>query len=190
MSKILSLACLIVLSVTTIGVSQDKPSADALEKQARELAAKRQEIREKQIELLRQRLELLKRQSPESKAVLAMQPILDLQLSQERVRSALLGAKVVAGDGTYLGRISPTYDAESIFCSYGKYGADYSTKSIWCTYGKYGASYNVLSPFCSYSTKSPKIVLGETVIATLTVGGFGFPVGISPNALKAIFADE
>ena len=156
MKKILSLACLIVLNVTTIVIAQDKPNVEALENQTRELAARRQELREKQIELLEQRLELLKRQSPESKAVLAMQAILDLQLSQERVRSALLGAKIVADDGTYLGRIGPTYDGESIFCSYGKYGADYSTKSIWCTYGTYGASYNVLSPFCSYSTKPPK----------------------------------
>lgn len=190
MKKTSSLVCLVALSVATIVIAQDKPNVDALEKQSRELAEKRQELREKQIELLKQRLELLKHQTPDSKAVLAMQAILDMQLSKERMRNALSGAKIVADDGAYLGRIGPTYDGESIFCSYGEYGADYSTKSIWCTYGTYGASYNVLSPFCSYSTKPPKIILEETVVASLTVRGYGSPVAISPNALRALFADD
>jgi hypothetical protein len=190
MKKTLSMAFLFALSVMTIVSAQDKPSVESWENQARELATKRMELRQKQIDLLKQSLELLKRESPESKAVLAMQAILDMQIAQEKVRNALSGAKIIAADGAYLGRIGPSYDSESIFCSYGKYGTDYSPKSIWCTYGTYGASYNVLSPFCSYSTKPPKLILGETIVASLTVGGVGLPVAISPDALKAIFIAE
>jgi len=182
------------LLVATIAVSgsigQNQHDIDGLQKQARELAQKRQELMKKQIELLQEQLDLLKRGAPGSKAVLAMQSILDLKLSQERVRNALDGARIVASDGTYLGRIGPSYDFESIFCTYGDYGATYSTKSIWCTYGDYGASYSELSPFCSYSTKPPKVLVDGNVVASLTVGWFGLPVSLSPKALKVIFSDD
>jgi hypothetical protein len=190
MKTLVFLTCTFALSVTCLIWAQDRQRTDDPQRQTQELAQKRQELFEKQIEILKQQIDLLKRQSPQSRSVLAMQSILDLKLSQERLKTALAGAKIIADDGTYLGTIGPTYNTESIFCSYGTYGAEYSTKSIWCTYGEYGASYNVLSPFCSYSTKPPKIIVDGTVVATLTVSWMGFPTSVSPNALKAIFADE
>lgn len=190
MKMFVLLTCALVLCSACWVWAQDRPSTDDLQRQARELVQKRQELLEKQIQILEHQLDLLKRQSPQSKAVLAMESILSLKLSQERVKSALAGGRIVAHDGTYLGRIGPTYDTESIFCPYGPYGATYSTKSIWCTYCTYGASYNVLSPFSSYSTTPPKIIVDGTVVAALTVGWVGFPVSISPNALKAVFVDE
>jgi len=190
MKRFLIITCSLMVFVTSIVWAQQKARIDGLETQARNLAQKRQKLLEKHIELLKQQLALLKRQAPGSKAVLAMQSILDLKLSQERVRSTLSGASIVAADGTYLGRLGPTYDTESIFCSYGTYGATYSTESIWCTFGDYGASYSDLSPFCSYSTEPPKIIVDGTVVASLTVGWLGFPLSISPHTLKAIFAEE
>jgi hypothetical protein len=186
---IISLACAIALCVASVVWAQEVAIND-LRKQARELEQKRQELIAQQIDLLKNHLALLKRQSPDSKAVEATQAILDLKLSQQRVKMALAGAKIIADDGTYLGRIGPNYDSESIFCSYGEFGANYSPKSIWCSYGKYGASYNPLSPFCTYSTKPPKIIQDGTIVASLTVGWTGFPVSVSPHSLKAIFGDE
>lgn len=190
MKSTVLLACVATLCIVGLAWTQEKPSTADLQKQAQELEQKRQELLEKQLEVLKQRLDILKRESPNSKAIVAMQSILDLKLCQQRVKSALGGAKIVADDGTYLGRIGPTYDTESIFCSYGTFGASYSTTSIWCTYGTYGASYNLLSPFCSYSTKPPKIMQDGTLVASLTVRWMGSPLSISPNALRAIFADE
>lgn len=190
MTRLVFLTCALAVCVSSLVWAQERPQTVELQKQAREVAQKRQELLEKQIEILKQQLALLKQRSPQSKAVWAMQSILDLKFSQELVKSTLAGGRIIADDGTYLGRIGPTYDTDSIFCSYGPYGASYSTKSIWCTYGTYGASYNVLSPFCSYSKTPPKIIVDGIVVASLTVGWQGFPVSISPNALKAIFADE
>ncbi len=190
MTRLVFLTCALAVFLPSLVWAQERPQTPELQRQARELAQKRQELLDKQLEILKEQLEHLKRRSPQSKAVSAMQAILDLKLSQERVKSTLDGGRIIADDGTYLGRVGPTYDTDSIFCSYGPYGASYSTKSIWCTYGTYGASYNLLSPFCSYSTTPPKIIVGGIVVASLTVGWLGIPVSISPNALKAIFVDE
>jgi hypothetical protein len=190
MKALVYLICLLLLCITGFIGAQDKQHADDLQKQAQELSQKRQELFEKQIEILKQQIGILKKQPSQAKTVLVMQSILELKLSQERLKNALNGAKIIAGDGAYLGIIGPAYESESIFCSYGTYGATYSNKSIWCTYGDYGASYNELSPFCSYSSKPPKIVVDNLAVAVLSVKDIGYPVSISPNDLKSIFADK
>ena len=182
-------ACALTLAIAS-PMAQDRSASAALEKQARELEEAKRQLREKQVEILRAQIEALKQGSPGSPTIGAMQAILDLKLSQVRVRAALTGARIVAADGTYLGTVGPTYDTDSIFCSYGPFGATYSPTSIWCTYGQYGASYNVLSPFCPYSRKPPRIMINGIAVASLTVSAIAFPVAISPNALKAIFAEE
>jgi hypothetical protein len=104
-----------------------------------------------------------------------------------QIRNELNGAKVYADDGKYLGKIAPSYVSESIFCSYGTYGASYKRESIWCTYGEYGASYKRLSPFCTYSTTPPLIYLDGIAVASLTVNTFAYPIPISPYELKGLF---
>jgi hypothetical protein len=188
--KLAFLTSALATCVASVVWAQGTLQTDDLQKRERELSNLRQQLFESQVQILQEQLDILKSRSPQSQAVLAMQSILDLKLSQERVRSALAGGRVIAEDGTYLGRIGPTYDSESIFCSYGPYGASYSTQSIWCSHGTYGASYNVQSPFCSYSTTPPKIIVDGSVVASLTVGTRGFPVSVSPNALKGIFEDK
>lgn len=190
MKRPLALIVVMALAVALTSHAQSQNDTIGLQKQAREMAQKRQDFLEKQIEILKQQLDLMKQVAPKSQAILAMQSILELKLSQARVRDAFDGAQIVAGDGKYLGRIGPSYDSESIFCTYGDYGATYSTNSIWCTYGDYGASYSELSPFCSYSSKPPRIIVDGKVVASLTIGWFGDPVSLSPHALKALFTDE
>jgi hypothetical protein len=178
-----------------------RPDVDALWKAEEQLLKARQELIEKEAELLQtqagllgERIEVLKKNPKTAKAALALTTILDLKAAelklkqaQANAQTALEGAKIVAADGRYLGRIGPTYDAESIFCSYGDYGATYSEKSIWCTYGKYGATYEELSPFCSYSTKPPKLIIDDTEIASFSVAALAGPIVLSPESLRGMY---
>jgi len=89
----------VVLVAVLSAPAQSQRDSSALVTQARELEQKRQEILKTQIELLKQQLDLMMQRAPGSEAVLAMQSILDLELSQVRVRDALNGARIVASDG-------------------------------------------------------------------------------------------
>ncbi len=65
-----------------------------------------------------------------------------------------------SNDGvTYLGKLTTnTYDSDSIWNTYGKYGSQYQANSIWNTYGKYGSQYSATSAFNEYAVTPPKIV--------------------------------
>lgn len=59
----------------------------------------------------------------------------------------------------YLGCLNcSSYDNNSIWNEYGKYGSSYNTISIWNEYGTYGSEYNSLSPWNEYSSNPPVIV--------------------------------
>lgn len=167
----------------------DKKTLREMRAQLRNIEERRLELVQRRITLLKEHLQVMKRKGGAKKAVEAMEAILELQIAALRARKALQGANIHAADGQFLGRLAPSYDSESLFCPYGKYGTSYSSTSIWCPYGKYGASYEELSPFCSYSAKPPRIELDRVQIGSLTVGGLGQPIAISPNMLKALFAE-
>ena len=64
--------------------------------------------------------------------------------------------KIIAADGTYLGRLSANpYDPESVSNPYGKYGNPYSAKSINNPYGKYGSSFSPTSANNPLATRPP-----------------------------------
>jgi hypothetical protein len=74
---------------------------------------------------------------------------------------ATAAPKIIATDGTYLGRLSTNpYAADSVSNPYGKYGSPYSPTSINNPYSKYGNPYSALSPNNPYATKAP-ILCGE-----------------------------
>ncbi len=74
---------------------------------------------------------------------------------------ATAAPKIIAADGTYLGRLSTNpYAADSVSNPYGKYGSPYSPTSINNPYSKYGNPYSALSPNNPYATKAP-ILCGE-----------------------------
>lgn len=83
--------------------------------------------------------------------------------------AVLAGGRVVAEDGTYLGKLASTYDRESIFNEYGSHGSEYSRTSIWNKYGTYGSEYSRQSPFNAYTTTPPMIIKDGEVIGYLTV---------------------
>lgn len=104
-----------------------------------------------------------------------------------RLVEYLNDATVVAQDekSTYLGKISNSYNTESIFNEYGKFGGNYSSTSIWNEYGKFGGEYNSFSAFNPNSSKPPMVIKRGKVIAYLTVNK-SIEGAVSPNILKAI----
>lgn len=101
----------------------------------------------------------------------------------------LYGAKLFASDGTFLGVItSNSYDSDSIFNDYGKYGSDYSSESIWNDYSDYGDEYNSKSAFNDCASEPPRIVKNNKVIGYLTVNTAKLN-GVHPKELL-IFLDD
>jgi hypothetical protein len=177
-----------------VSPAQLRERAIALEKTRAELGKKQMELLVKQLELATRRLELMQKGPADKEAVTAFAAIVEFKIAElqlrraaERARTALDGARLVAADGQFLGKLAPPYDPDSVFCSYGDYGASYSNKSIWCTYGTYGATYQELSPFCSYSFKPPKLKSAEKEIAAVTVNPLAEPISLSPEQLQFIY---
>ena len=96
------------------------------------------------------------------------------------------GARVVAEDGTYLGKIDHSYEPDSIFNDYGTYGSKYSADSIWNKYGQYGGKYAVNSPFNKYTTAPPTIYTTNDKTAKLTVNKY-LPYTVNPYRARACF---
>ena len=62
-------------------------------------------------------------------------------------------------NGKYLGCLNcDTYESDSIWNEYGKYGSAYSSYSIWNEYGKYGSAYSSYSPWNFYAVNPPIVV--------------------------------
>ena len=64
--------------------------------------------------------------------------------------------KIVAQDGTYLGKLSENrYDPDSVSNPYGRYGSPYSSTSINNPYSTYGSRFSPQSPNNPYATQAP-----------------------------------
>lgn len=69
--------------------------------------------------------------------------------------------KIIAQDGTYLGKLSDNpYDPDSVANPYGRYGSPYSPTSIKNPYSTYGSPYSPQSPNNPYATQAP-LLFGE-----------------------------
>ena len=97
----------------------------------------------------------------------------------------LLGAQIVASDGTLLGVINTNaHDTKSISNKYGPHGSKYNQASILNQYGPYGGKYSPMSPFNQYSASPPRIVKNNQVVAHLTKSPYQ-PNRIDPDELVA-----
>jgi len=96
------------------------------------------------------------------------------------------GSIIISADNDkkYLGKITSSYDSESIFNEYGNYGGKYSSNSIWNSYSKYGSEYNSYSPFNEYSLNPPMVIKNNRIIAKLTVND-SISNALNPYVLKA-----
>ncbi|MCK5594658.1 hypothetical protein KAI19_00595 [bacterium] len=99
----------------------------------------------------------------------------------------LKGAKIIAQDdkNTYLGKLSNSFDSESVFNEFGKYGNDFSSSSIWNGFSTFGNEFNSYSPFNEFSSKPPILIKNGKIIAYLTVNK-SIKGAVSPNLLKAL----
>lgn len=78
------------------------------------------------------------------------------------------GAKIIADDGKYLGKICSAFDSESIINEFGTYGNEFNSNSIWNQFGTYGNEYSNLSPFNEFTSTPPMIIKDGKVIGYLT----------------------
>ena len=95
----------------------------------------------------------------------------------------LEGARIIAGDGTFLGVISTRrFDPDSIASEFGEYGSEFKPGSIFNKLGQYGNSLSGLSPFNPMAATPPKIFKDDRFVAYLTKNSFLSP-GIDPDEL-------
>ena len=109
----------------------------------------------------------------------------------EEVCDIVRGAVLIAQDdkNTYIGKITNSYDSDSIFNDYGTYGSEYNSASIWNQYATFGSEYSSSSPNNSYTSTPPMIIKSQNIIGYLSANKSIKP-SISPNLLKALCKDE
>lgn len=108
----------------------------------------------------------------------------------EELCDVVMGAVLIAQDdtNTYLGRISSSYDSESIFNEYGTYGSRYNSSSIWNEYANFGSEYSLYSPQNRYTSTPPMIIKNKKVLGYLSANK-SIRSSVSPNLLKALCKD-
>lgn len=109
----------------------------------------------------------------------------------EEVCDIVKGAALIAQDdkNTYLGKITNSYDSDSIFNEYGTYGSEYNSSSIWNEYATFGSEYSSYSPHNSYTSTPPMIIKNRKILGYLSANK-SIQSSISPNLLKALCKDE
>ncbi len=95
----------------------------------------------------------------------------------------LLGASLIASDGTFLGKISrSTLDGDSISNTMSPHGSTLGADSIFSTLGQYGSTLSSLSPFNSLASAPPRIVKDGRQLGYLTKNSIKQPA-IDPDEL-------
>lgn len=126
-----------------------------------------------------------------SKAFVILSLLVASGVHAEQLCDQARGATVIAQDenNTYLGKISNSYDSESIFNAYGTYGSEYSSLSIWNEYSTYGSEYSSYSATNSYTSTPPMIIKNRKILGYLS-SNKSQRNSINPISLKAICEDE
>jgi hypothetical protein len=107
------------------------------------------------------------------------------------VCSIVNGSVVIAQDSknTFLGKITNSFDSESIFNEFGTYGNPFSGSSIWNQFSEFGNQFNSYSPFNEFSSSPPMIIKDRKIIGYLSANK-SMRGSISPNLLKALCKDK
>lgn len=97
----------------------------------------------------------------------------------------LLEGRITAGDGQFIGRITPDTDAvDSIVNPLGDHGSEFRPLSILNPFGTYGAPFSLYSPFNPDTAFPPTIVQRSQPMARLTVSE-AFSPRVDPEELLA-----
>lgn len=108
----------------------------------------------------------------------------------EEVCGILNGAVIIAQDSnnTFLGKVTSSYDSQSIFNEFGTYGNEFSSKSIWNEFSTFGNEFNSNSPFNDFSSSPPMLIKNRKILGYLSANK-NIKASISPNLLKALCKD-
>ncbi len=108
----------------------------------------------------------------------------------QNVCSALNGSVIVAQDSsnTVLGKVTNSFDSDSIFNEFGTYGNEFSSDSIWNEFSTFGNEFNSDSPFNEVSSSPPMFIKNGEVIGYLSANK-SILSSLSPNLLKALCED-
>jgi len=109
----------------------------------------------------------------------------------EEVCDILNGAVIIAQDSnnTFLGKVTSSYDSQSIFNEFGTYGNEFSSKSIWNEFSTFGNEFNSNSPFNEFSSSPPMLIKNRKILGYLSANK-SIKASISPNLLKALCKDS
>ena len=108
----------------------------------------------------------------------------------EEVCEILNGAVIIAQDSnnTFLGKVTSSFDSQSIFNEFGTYGNEFSSKSIWNEFSSFGNEFNSNSPFNEISSSPPMLINNRKILGYLSANK-SIKASISPNLLKALCKD-
>jgi hypothetical protein len=80
-------------------------------------------------------------------------------------------SRIIGDDGTYLGKLGPSWLSDSIFNSSSSYGNSWSQNSIFNSSSMFGSSFSSYSAFNEDAYNPPKIVTDEgEFIGFLSIG--------------------
>ena len=80
------------------------------------------------------------------------------------------GAKIISGDGEFLGELGPKWRKDSIFNDSSSYSSTWSSDSIFNTSSDYGNSYSNLSVFNDGASNPPMIIGDNGIVGYLSIG--------------------
>ena len=95
------------------------------------------------------------------------------------------GATIVANDGTFLGKLGPSWESDSIFNNSSEHSQTWSSNSIFNSSSDYGNSYSSDSVFNESASNPPRILSedGEEV-GKLSIGPSWDGTRYDPNDIK------
>jgi hypothetical protein len=108
----------------------------------------------------------------------------------EDVCNILNGTSIIAQDSknTFLGKVTNSFDSQSIFNDFGAYGNEFSSDSIWNQFSTFGNEFNSYSPHNQFSSSPPMFIKKGRIIGYLSANK-GVNSAISPGLLKALCKD-
>ena len=112
-------------------------------------------------------------------------------INAQEVCSILNGSRILAQDNknTYLGKLTNSFDSDSIFNEFGNYGSEFSSKSIWNEFSTFGNEFSSYSPFNEFTSTPPMIIKNGKIIGYLS-SNKNIKSSISANLVKALCKDE
>lgn len=94
------------------------------------------------------------------------------------------GARIISGDGIFLGELGPGWRTDSIFNSSSSYSSTWSQSSIFNSSSDYGNTYSSLSVFNDGASNPPMIIGDSGIIGYLSIGPSWDSERYHPNDLR------